>query len=154
MYTEMLATGERCGLDLGSLRVCISCGPALPGDTRCRYEERFGCVLLEGYGLSDSAPAACFNHPGKLHKMGSVGSPVNGVQIRVVDERRKEVPVGTTGELRVRGHNVMKGYWNQPEATAAAIVEGWLCSGETGFVDDDGYFYIVDRTATPSPGSC
>ena len=101
-----------------------------------------------------SAPAACFNHPGKLRKMGSVGSPVNGVQIRVVDERRKEVPVGTTGELQVRGHNVMKGYWNQPEATAAAIVEGWLCSGETGFVDDDGYFYIVDRTATPSPGSC
>ena len=154
MYTEMLATADRCGLDLGSLRVCISCGPALPGDTRRRYEERFGCVLLEGYGLSDSAPAACFNHPGKLRKMGSVGSPVNGVQIRVVDERRKEVPVGTTGELQVRGHNVMKGYWNQPEATAAAIVEGWLCSGETGFVDDDGYFYIVDCTATPSPGRC
>jgi long-chain acyl-CoA synthetase len=109
---------------------------------------------LEGYGLSDSAPAACFNHPGKLRKMGSVGSPVSGVQMRVVDERRKEVPVGTTGELQVRGHNVMKGYWNQPEATAAAIVEGWLCSGETGFVDDDGYFYIVDCTATPSPGRC
>ena len=152
MYTEMLAASDGSGLDFGSLRVCISGGPTLPGDTRRRYEERFGCVLLEGYGISDLAPAACFNQPGKLHKPGSVGSPVSGVRMRVVDECGKEVPVGTTGELQVRGHNVMKGYWNQPEATAAAIVEGWLCSGETGFVDEDGYFYIVDRTGTPSPG--
>jgi long-chain acyl-CoA synthetase len=153
MYREMLAASDGCGLDFGSLRVCISGGPALPGDTRRRYEERFGCILLEGYGLSDSAPAACFNQPGKLRKVGSVGRPLSGVQMRVVDERGKEVPVGTAGELQVRGHNVMKGYWNQPEATAAAIVEGWLFSGETGFVDEDGYVYLVDRSGTSSPGA-
>jgi long-chain acyl-CoA synthetase len=144
MYMELLAASDGCGLDLGSLRVCISGAPTLPIDTRRRYEERFGCMLLEGYGPSDSAPAACFNHPGTLRKVGSVGRPVSGVQMRVVDTRRREVPVGTTGELQVRGHNVMKGYWNQPEATATAIVEGWLCSGDTGFVDEDGYFYVVE----------
>jgi long-chain acyl-CoA synthetase len=145
MYTEMLAASDGYDLDLGSLRACISGGPALPGDTRRRYEERFGCVLLEGYGLSDSAPAACFNLPGKLRKVGSVGTPLSGVQMRVVDECGKEVPVGTIGELQVRGHNVMKGYWNQPGATAAAIVEGWLRSGDAGYVDEDGYVYLVAR---------
>ena len=74
--------------------------------------------------------------------------PIKGVEVRVVDERRKEVPVGTTGELQVRGHNVMKGYWNQPEATAAAIVGGWLRSGDSGFVDEDGYVYLVGRVGT------
>ena len=154
MYTAMFDASDGCGLDFSSLLVCITCGPAMPGATRCRYEERFGCIVLEGYGLSDPAPAARFNQPGKPRKVGSIGMPIKGVQMRVVDERGRDVPAGTPGEFQVRGHNVMKGYWNQPEATAAAIVEGWLCSGETGFVDDDGYFYIVDCTATPSPGRC
>ena len=153
MYTEMLAASDDCGLEFGSLRVCISGGSALPGDTRRRYEERFGCILLEGYGLSDLAPAACFNQPGKLRKVGSVGTPLNGVQMRVVDECGKELPTGITGELRVRGHNVMQGYWNQPEATAAAIFEGWLCSGDTGFVDEDGYFSVVDRSGISLPSA-
>ena len=154
MYTEMLAASDGCGLEFGSLRVCISGGPTMPADTRRRYEERFGCILLEGYGLPDLAPAVCFNQPGKLRKVGSVGRPLSGVQLRVVDERGKEVPVGTPGELQVRGHNVMKGYWNQPEATAAVIVEGWLCSGDAGYVDEDGYVYLVDGTGTPTPGVC
>jgi long-chain acyl-CoA synthetase len=84
--------------------------------------------------------------------VGSVGPPLSGVQVRVVDERGNEVPVGKAGELQVRGHNVMKGYWSQPEATATAIVEGWLCSGDAGYVDEDGYVYLVDRTGTGSPG--
>jgi long-chain acyl-CoA synthetase len=145
MYAAMLDASDRCSLDFGSLRVCISGGPAMPGDTRCQYEDRFGCIVFEGYGLSDSAPAACFNRPGKPRKAGSIGVPIKGAQIRVVDERGMELPRGATGELQVRGRNVMKGYWNQPEATAAAIVEGWLRTGDAGFVDDDGYFYIVER---------
>lgn len=153
MYAAMLGASDCCDLDFSSLRVCVSGGPAMPGDTLRRYEERFGCTVLEGYGLSDSAPAVCFNQPGKLRKVGSVGTPIKGVQMRVVDECGNEVPVRTTGELQVRGHNVIKGYWNQPEATAAAIVEGWLSSGDSGFVDEDGYFYIVDRTETSSPGA-
>lgn len=143
-YAAMLGASDGCGLDFGSLRVCISGGPAMPGDTRRRLEERFGCVVLEGYGLSDSAPAACFNRPGTWRKVGSVGTPIHGVQLRVVDERGREVPVGTTGQLQIRGHNVMKGYWNQPEATAAAIVGGWLRSGDSGYVDEDGYVYVAD----------
>lgn len=146
MYTAMLGASDDCGLDISSLRLCISGGPALPGDIRRRYEERFGCAVLEGYGRSDSAPAACFNQPGKPRKVGSLGTPITGVQMRVVDESSKGVPAGTIGQLQVRGHNVMKGYWNQQEATAATIVEGWLFSGDTGFVDEDGYFYIVERT--------
>jgi long-chain acyl-CoA synthetase len=153
LYAEILDASDGCGLDFSSLRVCITGGPAMPGDTRGRYEERFGCLVLEGYGLSDSAPAACFHQPGKARKVGSVGMPIKGVQMRVVDELGREVPVGTTGELLVRGRNMMKGYWNQPKATAAAIVEGWLYSGDTGFVDEDGYFYIVDRAGMSSPGA-
>lgn len=144
MYMAMLDASDACGLDFSSLRVCISGGPAMPGDTRRRYEERFSCIVLEGYGRSDSAPAACFNQPDKPRKTGSVGTPVKGVQMRVVDESSNEVPVGAVGKLQIRGHNVMKGYWNQPEATAATLVEGWLLSGDTGFVDEDGYFYLVN----------
>jgi long-chain acyl-CoA synthetase len=148
MYTDMLATSADCGLDFGSLRVCISGGPSMPEDVRRRYEQRFGCILLEGYGPSDLAPAACFNRPGKLRKVGSVGPPLSGVLMRVVDQRGNEVPVGTTGELQVRGHNVMKGYWSQPEATATAIVGGWLRSGDSGYVDEDGYVYLVGHVGT------
>jgi long-chain acyl-CoA synthetase len=148
LYTEMLSASDGCGLDFGSLRVCISGGPALTEQTRRRYEERFRCRLLEGYGASDLAPAACFNRPGKVRKVGSVGPPLSGVQVRVVDEFGTEVPVGAMGELQVRGHNVMKGYWRQPEATAAAIVGGWLRSGDAGYVDEDGYVYLVDRAGT------
>ena len=94
MYTSMLDASDGCGLDFGSLRVCITCGPAMPGDTRCRYEERFGCIVLEGYALSDPAPAARFNQPGKPRKVGSIGMPIKGVQMRVVDERGGDVPRG------------------------------------------------------------
>jgi long-chain acyl-CoA synthetase len=148
MYTGMLAASDDHGLEFGSLRVCISGGPALPEDVRRRYEEQFGCLLLEGYGPPDLASAGCFNRPGKLRKVGSVGPPLSGVQVRVVDEFGTEVPVGTTGELQIRGHNVMKGYWDQPEATAAAIVGGWLRSGDAGYVDEDGYVYLIDRAGT------
>jgi long-chain acyl-CoA synthetase len=145
MYMDMLAASDDCGFDFGSLRVCISGGPAMPEDLRRRYEARFGCLLLEGYGPSDLAPAACFNRPGKLRKVGSVGPPLTGVQMRVVDQRGNEVPVGTTGELQVRGHNVMKGYWRQPEATAEVMVGGWLSCGDAGYVDEDGYVYLVAK---------
>jgi long-chain acyl-CoA synthetase len=110
------------------------------------YPGAFGCIVLEGYG-SNSAAAACFHRPGKPREVGSIGMPITGVQMRVVDERGNEAPVGNTGQLLVRGHNVVKGYWNQPDATAAAIVEGWLYTGDTGFVDEDSYFYLVDRSA-------
>ncbi len=111
------------------------------------FEKAFGCTVLEGYGLSESSPAAAFNHPHRERKVGSIGTPIEGVQMRVVDLDGVEVPQGQTGEIQIRGHNVMKGYWNLPDATKATITpEGWLNTGDVGRVDEDGYFYIVDRT--------
>jgi long-chain acyl-CoA synthetase len=144
-YSAMLAAANRVEADVSSLRLCISCGAAMPADTLRRFEDRFGCTVLEGYGLSETSPVACFNHPNAVRKVGSIGTPINGVQMRVVDEAGNELPAGTPGEVQIRGHNVMKGYWNLPEATGAAIVDGWLSTGDIGRVDDDGYFYIVDQ---------
>jgi long-chain acyl-CoA synthetase len=111
------------------------------------FENAFGCVILEGYGLSESSPAASFNHPHRPRKVGSIGTPIEGVQMRAVDKNGAEVPQGQAGEIQIRGHNVMKGYWNLPEATTTTITpDGWLNTGDVGRVDEDGYFYIVDRT--------
>jgi long-chain acyl-CoA synthetase len=111
------------------------------------FEKAFGCAVLEGYGLSESSPAAAFNHPHRPRKAGSIGTPIEGVQMRVVDLDGVEVPQGKTGEIQIRGHNVMKGYWNLPDATTATITpDGWLNTGDVGRIDEDGYFYIVDRT--------
>lgn len=145
MYVAMLGVASEFDLDLTSLRVCISGGAAMPAEVLHRFEERFGCTVLEGYGLSETSPAACFNHPDAERKVGSIGTPIDGVQMRVVDESGDEVRPGVSGEIQIRGHNVMKGYWNLPEATAAAIVDGWFATGDLGRVDDDGYFYIVGR---------
>ena len=145
MYAAMLGAAERYDVDVSSLRTCISGGAAMPVDVLRRFEERFGCIVLEGYGLSETSPVACFNHPDAVRKVGSIGTPISGVEMRVVDEAGNDAPTGTSGEVQIRGHNVMKGYWNLPEATAAAIVDGWFSTGDIGRVDDDGYFYIVDR---------
>jgi long-chain acyl-CoA synthetase len=88
---------------------------------------------------------ACVNHPGAVRKPGSIGTPIDGVQMRVVDKHTTEVPTGTPGEIQIRGYNVMKGYWNLPEATDDAIVDGWFSTGDIGRVDEDGYFFIVAR---------
>jgi long-chain acyl-CoA synthetase len=149
MYAAMLRTAPYHALDFGSLRVCISGGAAMPADVLRRFEDRFGCTVLEGYGLAETSPAACFNHPGAVRKSGSIGTPIDGVQMRVVDEYGTEVPAGTVGEIQIRGHNVMKGYWNLPQATAAAINDGWFATGDIGRIDGEGYFFIVNRTHTP-----
>jgi long-chain acyl-CoA synthetase len=101
--------------------------------------------VLEGYGLSETSPVASFNHPDRARKPGSIGTPIRGVQMRVVDSRGREVPGGEVGEIVIRGHNVMKGYWRKPEETAKAIQDGWFRTGDLGLVDEDGYFVIVDR---------
>jgi long-chain acyl-CoA synthetase len=109
------------------------------------FEKAFGCLVLEGYGLSETSPVASFNHPDRERRPGSIGTPIRGVQMQVVDEHGREVPQGDVGEIAIRGHNVMKGYWRRPEETAAAIRDGWFYSGDMGRVDEDGYFAIVDR---------
>jgi long-chain acyl-CoA synthetase len=145
MYAAMLAATAGHEPDFGALRVCISTGATMPVEMLRRFENTSDSAVLEGYGLSETSGPACFNRPAALRKAGSVGTPIDGVQMRVVDEHAAEVPIGTPGEIQVRGPNVMKGYWNLPQATANAIVGGWLSTGDSGRVDEDGYFFIVGR---------
>jgi long-chain acyl-CoA synthetase len=145
MYAAMLHHPSRSEADLSSLRTCVSGGAALPVELLRGFEAEFGCVILEGYGLSETSPVASFNHPDAERKPGSIGTPIADVEMRVVDVDGNDVAVGEVGEIVIRGHNVMKGYWGQPEATAAAIPDGWFRTGDMGRQDEDGYFFIVDR---------
>jgi len=146
MYAEILGAVAVHDPNSGSLRVCISPGAAMPVEVLRRFEGNFDCTVLEGYGMPETSGPACVNHPAALRKLDSIGTPIEGVQMRVVDKYATEVPAGTPGEIQVRGHNVMKGYWNLPEATADAFVDGWFSTGDIGRVDEDGYFFIVART--------
>ena len=129
-----------------NLRVGMSGGAALPVKVLHAFEERFGVPILEGFGMSEGSPIVTFNHMNKERKAGSVGTPVWGVEVKLVDDNDQEVPVGERGELIYRGHNVTKGYFNKPEANAKTIKNGWLYSGDVAIKDEDGYYYIVDRT--------
>jgi long-chain acyl-CoA synthetase len=144
MYSALLAVADPP--DLPDLRVCVSGGAALPVHVLTQFEKTFGCVVLEGYGLSETSPVASFNQRGEQRKPGSIGTPVTGVQMRVVDGDGVEVAPGEVGEIAIRGHNIMKGYWRRPDATAEVLsADGWFRSGDIGRVDEDGYFFIVDR---------
>jgi len=146
MYVALLHHPERERLNVSTLRLCVSGGAALAVEVLRGFEAAFECVVLEGYGLSETSPVASFNQPDRGRKPGSIGTPIDGVEMRLVDEQRHEVAPGEVGEIAIRGHNVMKGYWNRPEATAEAIDEdGWFYTGDIGRVDEDGYFFIVDR---------
>jgi long-chain acyl-CoA synthetase len=145
MYGALLTVPGREGFDVSALRVCISGGAALPVDVLRRFEEAFGCVVLEGYGLSETSPVVSFNHPDRERKPGSIGTPIEGVEVRVLDADGSDVPQGEVGEIAVRGHNVMKGYWGRPRDTARAVPDGWFRTGDMARVDDDGYLFIVDR---------
>jgi long-chain acyl-CoA synthetase len=143
MFVAMLAAGATVA-DTSTLRVCISGGAALPVEVLKGFSEAFGVPILEGYGLSETSPVASFNHFGHT-RAGSIGHPVAGVEMKIVDASDVEVPNGEIGEIVIRGDNVMRGYWNKPEATAEAIRDGWFHSGDIGRVDEDGFFHIVDR---------
>lgn len=128
------------------LRVNISGGAALPLEVLRGFEEKYGAPILEGYGLSETAPVACFNQLDIERKPGSIGIPLPRVEMRIVDDAGSDVPVGETGEVVIRGYNVMKGYYKRPEANAEALRGDWFHTGDVGRQDEDGYFYIVDRT--------
>ena len=143
MYHGMLHAGVDA--DISSLRLCISGGAAMPVEVMRSFEETFGCIILEGYGLSETSPVASFNHPHRERKPGSIGTPIAGVEMRAVDDDGEEVPQGEVGEIAIRGENVMKGYWNRPDATEDVMRGGWFHTGDMATVDEDGYFFIVDR---------
>jgi long-chain acyl-CoA synthetase len=145
MYGAMLLHPQRDRYDLGSLRLCVSGGAPLPVEVLRGFEDAFGCIVLEGYGLSETSPVASFNHPDRPRKAGSIGTPIQGVEMRLVDAAGGDVPAGEVGEVAVRGHNVMKGYWRREEATREAVPDGWFRTGDLARQDADGYFFIVDR---------
>jgi long-chain acyl-CoA synthetase len=145
MYFYLLNHPEAGKYDLSSLTRCVSGGSAMPVEVMHAFNKKFNVTILEGYGLSETSPVASFNHLDRPTKPGSIGTPLWGVELRAVDPEGKTVPMGELGEIVIRGHNVMKGYYKRPEATAEAIRSGWFHTGDLAKVDEDGYFFIVDR---------
>ena len=142
MYGALLHEPSRESADTSTLRLCASGGASLPVELLNAFEDAFDAKILEGYGLSETSPVASFNHPDRERKPGSIGTPIEGVEMRLLDVDGDD----GVGEIAIRGHNVMKGYWDKPEATAAAIdADGWFRTGDMARVDDDGYYFIVDR---------
>ncbi len=147
MYHALLNHPEHDQADVSSLRACMSGGAALPVEVMRDFEEAFGCKVLEGYGLSETSPVASFNHPDRERKPGSIGIPIEGVEMKLVDDEGEDVE-GTdeVGEIAIKGHNVMKGYWNRQDATDEVMSDdGWFRTGDMGKRDDEGYYFIVDR---------
>ncbi len=144
MYA-VLAGSPRLGGDLSSLRLCISGGAPLPVAVAEAFEAKYGVPIYEGYGPTECAPVLTVNPPFGKRKLGSVGLPIPQVELRVVDDRGNTLPPGEVGEIVARGPNVMQGYLNRPAETAEVLRDGWYHTGDLGRVDEDGYYYIVDR---------
>jgi long-chain acyl-CoA synthetase len=145
MYSVLLHLPEPFTPCLSSLKHCVSGGAAMPEEVMRQFEQRYGKVIYEGDGPTECSPVTCCNPIGGTRKLGSVGVPVPEVEMKILDDEGAEVPTGTIGEICVRGPNVMKGYWNQAEETAASFFGEWFRTGDLGNVDEDGYFFIVDR---------
>jgi long-chain acyl-CoA synthetase len=132
-----------------NLRVAVAGGSALPVEVHKDFETKFGVTILEGYGLSETSPVASFSPYGEEVRVGSIGTPIPGVEMKLlkpgtwdeVDDDPDQV-----GEIAIKGHNIMKGYYNRPDATAEVIDDGWFRSGDLGRRDADGWYYIVDRS--------
>ncbi|WP_026405013.1 long-chain-fatty-acid--CoA ligase [Actinomadura rifamycini] len=129
-----------------NLRVAVSGGAALPMEVLKGIKEKFGADVLEGYGLSETSPVASFNRPDRPTKPGSIGLPVWGVEMKLIDDDWKDVEGEGPGEIAIRGHNIMKGYYKRPEATEAAIRDGWFRTGDVARRDEEGYYFIIDRS--------
>lgn len=130
--------------DLASVRYEFSAAATMPREISRRWTERFGRPVYEGYGLTECSPFACYNHDFR-HRSGSVGTAVENMELKILDDSGHELPRGEWGEICIQGPGVMQGYWGRPEDTAAAIRGGWLRSGDIGTMDDEGYVFIVDR---------
>ncbi|HEU4568278.1 MAG TPA: AMP-binding protein, partial [Marmoricola sp.] len=135
----------------GNLRVAVSGGASLPVEIIKRFSERFHVQILEGYGLSETSPVATFSDPDRDPRPGSIGIPIWGIECKLVDQEWNEVNADNSddqavGEIAIRGHNIMKGYLNRPEATAEVMKDGWFRTGDLARRDKDGFYYIVDRS--------
>ena len=145
MYFAILHDERTQSADLSRLRYCVSGGAPIPVEVKRRFEDQFAVRIQEGYGLTETSPLASCQRIDETHKCGTIGKPIAGVEFRIVDENDRDVPPGERGEIVIRGPNIMKGYYGQPEATAHALRGGWFHSGDIGYIDGDGDVVIVDR---------
>ena len=147
MYNAMSNHPKIADFDLRSIKACISGGAPLPVEVKTQFEGLAGCTVMEGYGLTESAPSAACNPLEGVNKAGSIGMPLPHTEIVITDREDplKILGIGEDGEICIKGPQVMKGYWNRPEATADTIVEGRLRTGDVGYMDEDGYTFIIDR---------
>jgi len=147
MYTAMMNHPDIGKYDLSSIKGCISGGAPLPIEVKQGFEKLSGCRLVEGYGLTETSPVVACNPLEGESKEGSIGMPVPGTRIVILDpeDPSREMPLGEPGEICVAGPQVMKGYWNRPEATEKTIINGFLHTGDIAYMDEDGYSFIIDR---------
>jgi long-chain acyl-CoA synthetase len=145
MYSVLLRLPDEQVARWKSIRYCVSGGAAMPVEVMRQFEERFGLAIYEGDGPTECSPVTCVNPVGGLRKPASVGLPVPDVEMEIYDDDGKRQGVDVIGEICVRGPNVMKGYWNLPEATVESFFGEWVRTGDLGYKDADGYVYIVDR---------
>jgi long-chain acyl-CoA synthetase len=149
MFHALLHYAAANNIDIAPIAACLrlasSGGAPMPVEVMKQFEGMFGVRIMEGYGLSETAPVASFNHMDKPSKPGTVGQALWGVDIICADDNDRPVPTGERGEVLIRGHNIMKGYYKRPEATAEAMRNGWFHTGDIGIIDEEGYLSIVDR---------
>jgi long-chain acyl-CoA synthetase len=145
MYFYLLNFPGADQYDLSALRFLSSGGSAMPVEVLHAFKTKYGVMIQEGYGLSETSPVASFNHLDRPPKPGSIGTPIWGVEMRCVDAEGHDVPAGELGEIVIRGHNVMKGYYKRADATAESIRGGWFYTGDVAYKDEDGYYFIKDR---------
>lgn len=145
MFQMLHDQGNQADYDLSNLKYCLSGGSPLSEDLLKKFEEKFNTYILEGYGLSETCAAASFNNFKRERKPGSVGYPLDGVEMKIVSESDNDVPIGEVGEIVIKGPTLMKDYRNRPQATKETIQDGWFHTGDIGRMDMDGYFYLVDR---------
>jgi len=145
MYVFMLLNPETKKYDLSSMQRWISAGAPLPLETWKGFKETFGFDIIEAWGLTEAGGGASFNPFDGPIKVGSIGKPIKGAEMKIVDNHGKEVPRGSEGEIIIRSPGLMKGYWNQPDQTVEVLRDGWLYTGDIGHVDEHGYFFITDR---------
>ncbi|MDE1473970.1 long-chain-fatty-acid--CoA ligase FadD [Xenorhabdus bovienii] len=145
LFNAWLNNPEFQKLDFSSLRLSVGGGMAVQRIVAEKWQNLTGCHLLEGYGLTECAPLVSGNPYNLTHYSGSIGFPVPSTEIKLVSDDGNEVPLGQAGEMWVRGPQVMKGYWNRPEATAEVLKDGWLATGDIANVDENGFLHIVDR---------
>ena len=152
MYWGLLGALADSGVDVqalaANLRVAAAGGSALPVEVHKDFEKKFGVTILEGYGLSETSPVASFSPYGEEVRVGSIGVPIPGVEMKLINPEPGswDDAEGDVGEIAIKGPNIMKGYYDRPDATAEAIHDGWFRSGDLGRKDEDGYYYIVDRS--------